>query len=138
MIWTVQPDIGGFETYRKDTMLELLDMRLTDVTDESLSASMPVDQRTIQPYGILHGGASATLAETLGSLASQYVVDDPANQKVVGIALNINHLRQVTSGHIHGKAHPVKLGRRLHIWRITIHDDDQRQVSEARLTVMVL
>lgn len=119
-------------------MLTHLDIQLTGVTDESLSASMPVDHRTVQPYGILHGGATATLAETLGSLASQFVVEDPQKQKVVGIELNINHLRQATEGRVHGTVTAIKLGRRLHVWRIAIVDDRQKQVSEARLTVMVL
>ena len=137
-IWTIRPEPDRLNADRRGTMLEHLDILITEVTDTTISASMPVDHRTVQPYGILHGGASATLAESVASLASSLVVPHPANQKVVGIELNINHLRQVSAGHVHATARPVKLGRRLHVWQIDIADDAGKQVSTARLTVMVI
>ncbi|MDX1478362.1 MAG: hotdog fold thioesterase [Saprospiraceae bacterium] len=137
-IWTIRPDPDTLNANRRGTMLEHLDILITEVTDTSITGSMPVDHRTVQPYGILHGGASATLAESVASLASSLVVAEPGKQKVVGIELNINHLRQATSGHVHATAKPVKLGRRLHVWQIDIHDDAGKQVSAARLTVIVI
>lgn len=138
MIWKSQPTIEQLNTQGKGTMLEHLDIEIVEVADDSLTASMPVDHRTVQPYGLLHGGASATLAESVASLASSLVVPEPGHQKVVGIELNINHLRSATEGRVFGTARPVKLGRRLHVWQIDIHDEQGKQVSTARLTVMVI
>ncbi len=119
-------------------MIEHLGIEIAEVNDESLVGSMPVDHRTHQPYGILHGGASAVLAETLGSFASQMCTADPANDKVVGIEISVNHLRQVREGKVYGTASPVKLGRRLHIWQVDLHDEEDRHISRARLSVMVI
>ena len=119
-------------------MIEHLGIEITEVNDDSLVGSMPVDHRTQQPYGILHGGASAVLAETLGSFASQMCTEDPGNTKVVGIEISVNHLRQVREGKVFGTATPVKLGRRLHIWQIDLHDEKERHISRARLSVMVV
>ena len=137
-IWPVPPDLELINMQRQGTMLEHLDIKLTSIDADSLTGSMPVDHRTVQPYGILHGGATATLAESVASLASSLVVPNPATQKVVGIELNINHLGQVREGHVHATARPVKLGRRLHVWQIDIEDDRKRKISRARLTVMVV
>lgn len=136
--WTSRPSIEKLNAQRKGTMLAHLDLHFTEITEEHLRATMPVDHRTVQPYGILHGGASATLAETLGSMAASLCMEKPQEQKVVGIELNISHLRQVTEGLVHGAATPVKIGRRIHIWQIDIYDDNGKQVSRARLTVMVI
>lgn len=138
MIWTIKPEPAGVDNFTAGTMITHLDIRFTGVTDNSITATMPVDHRTMQPYGILHGGASAVLAETLGSLASQFVVENPADQKVAGIELNISHLRMVSSGRVTGTVVPVRLGKRVHVWQIDITDDQGRAVSRARLTVMVV
>ena len=137
-IWTVPPKLDALQKFTIGTMVEHLDIRFEEVTPNSLIASMPVDHRTVQPYGIIHGGATATLAETIGSLASQLVIADPEQGKVVGIELNINHLRQATKGRVYGETTPVRIGRRIHVWQIDICDEQGKLVSRARLTVMVI
>jgi len=112
-----------------------LGIEMTDVGDDFLQARMPIDHRTQQPMGLMHGGASATLAETLGSIAGMLTLNN--DQYVLGLELNISHLRAVKSGYVTGTARPVKLGRSVQVWEIRIQDDDQRQVSISRLTLVV-
>ena len=135
MIWTVKPKDEFIAGLAENTMIKHLGIEFLEFTDDSITARMPVDHRTVQPYGILHGGASAALAETLGSLASQFVIPNPATDKVAGIELNISHLRMASEGYVTGTVRPVKVGRRIHVWNIDITDDNGKQVSKARLTV---
>ncbi len=114
----------------------LLDIRFTEIGPDVLVATMPVDDRHRQPYGLLHGGMSCVLAETLGSVASQLVV--PPGIACVGIELNASHLRAVREGHVVGTCRPVRLGKSLHVWDIRIADDAGRPVCISRLTVSVL
>jgi len=138
-IWTTIPDLEYLNgSFRENTMLEALGLEIVEFTDDSIIATIPVDKNTMQPFGLLHGGATATLAETLGSLGSQFVLPDPEKGRVVGIALNINHLNSAKSGVVTGVVTPVKLGGRLHVWQIDITREDGKPVSRARLTVMVL
>lgn len=120
-----------------DTMTGLLGIEFTEIAQDHLRATMPVDKRTLQPYGLLHGGASAALAETIGSVASGLVIDN-ATQSCVGISLNVSHLRSVSEGYVHGVARPLHLGRSTHVWDIHIHDDDDNLCAVGRLTVAVL
>lgn len=98
---------------------------------------MPVDERTRQPYGILHGGASVVLAETLGSVGSHFIAE-PEGKLAVGIEVNANHVRQVRSGLVYGKAEILHRGRTLHVWSIEIRDERGRMVCTSRLTVMLV
>ena len=134
-IWKQTVDIAALNAARHGTMLETIGIEFTGYTDTTLSARMPVDARTVQPYGILHGGASATLAETLGSMAASCSQED---KKVVGIELNINHLRQVTEGWITGVTSAIRIGRRVQVWEIRMTDDREKLVSVARLTTLVV
>jgi len=104
---------------------------------DHLDARMPVDERTTQPDGILHGGASVALAETLGSIGGSMVVDR-ARFQVVGQEINANHLRAVRGGYVHGSAKPIHLGRRSQVWAIEIFDDQKRLICISRLTLAVL
>lgn len=122
----------------KDTMLEHLGIEFTVCGDDYLVAKMPVDKRTHQPYRMLHGGASGVLAESIGSSASAFCVDNPMQQKVVGTELNCSHLRSATSGYVHGTCRPIKIGRNMHWWEIKITDDEDRVICVSRLTVMVI
>jgi uncharacterized protein (TIGR00369 family) len=97
---------------------------------------MPVDARTKQPFGLLHGGASVLLAETLGSMAANLCLDDPGKQ-AVGVEINANHVRAVTKGQVTGTARPLHVGRALQVWEIRIEDDGGKLVCVARLTLMV-
>lgn len=124
------------ESGGSDNMLRALGIRFTSVGDDFLEATMPVDARTKQPAGILHGGASCVLAETLGSVASGLVVGH-GDYDCLGIEINANHLAAVTSGTVTGRVAPVRLGRSLHVWDIRMTDDRQRLTCVSRLTVMV-
>ncbi len=118
-------------------MVEHLDIRFTEIGPDYLSASMPVDHRTNQPLGLLHGGASVVLAETLGSVAGVLCVD-VRKHYVVGLEVNANHLRAVRSGHVIGTALPLHLGQKIQVWQIGIVDEHGWNVTASRLTVAVL
>ena len=121
----------------KNTMMEVLGVRFTAVGENFIEASMPVDHRTHQPAGILHGGASCALAETLGSVASALVLD-LKDFVPVGLEINANHIRSVTSGEVIGRAEPLHLGRTTHVWDIRIRNGDDKLVCVSRLTVAIV
>jgi 1,4-dihydroxy-2-naphthoyl-CoA hydrolase len=114
-----------------------LDIRITEVGPDYLRGTMPVDDRTRQPFGLLHGGASVALAETLGSVASNYCVDS-SRFYCVGQEINANHLRSVRAGRVTGTARPIHLGSRSHVWDIRIEDEAGRMTCISRLTMSVL
>lgn len=118
-------------------MTQHLGIEFTEIGSDFLSASMPVDSRTQQPFGMLHGGASVVLAESLGSAASNMCVD-PKLFHCVGLEINANHLRPVESGKVYGKAIPLHLGKKTHVWDIKIVDEKDRLVCISRLTVAVV
>lgn len=121
----------------KGTMSEHLGFAWLEVGDNFLSGSLPVDHRTKQPYGLLHGGASCVLAETLGSVASAMVVDQ-TKFICVGMEINANHVRSARQGKVIGKATPLHLGSSSHVWDIRIHDEAEKLVCVSRLTVAIL
>jgi 1,4-dihydroxy-2-naphthoyl-CoA hydrolase len=121
------------------TLLEHLGLTVEGFGDDWISVRMPVDHRTIQPYGILHGGASVALAESLGSLASVLCIEDPSTYTPVGVEINANHLRPVADGQfVIGTLSPVRIGRRMHVWNIEIRDPEDRLVCVSRLTIMIV
>jgi len=119
------------------TMATCLGMEFTEIGPDYLKMMMPVDHRTIQPYGLLHGGASAALAETVGSMASGLIID-PEKQICVGMEINANHVRGVKSGYVHACARPLHIGTNSHVWDIRITDDQHKLVCVSRLTVAIL
>ena len=121
----------------RDTMVSHLGIVVTEIGDDYLRGTMPVDARTRQPYGLLHGGASVALAETLGSLGAM-MCTDAATQLAVGLDINANHVRGVTSGVVTGTARPIHLGRTTQVWEIRIEDERSRLVCIARLTVAIV
>jgi 1,4-dihydroxy-2-naphthoyl-CoA hydrolase len=129
--------LADFAGIRNNTMGGFLGMQFSEVSANFLKATMPVDDRTKQPYGLLHGGASAALAETIGSVASTYVVD---HEKMicVGIEINANHIRGVKSGIVTATCTPLHLGAQTHVWDIKIHDENEKLICVSRLTVAVL
>jgi 1,4-dihydroxy-2-naphthoyl-CoA hydrolase len=129
--------LSDFEHFGKDTLSEHLEIKFTEIGDNFLKASMPVDYRTHQPYGLLHGGASVVLAETLGSMASALVIDKE-KFLCVGIEINANHIRSVRSGMVIGKCTPLHLGSTTHVWDIRIHDESNKLICISRLTVAIL
>ncbi len=118
-------------------MSEHLGINFTEIGDKFLKATMPVDHRTNQPYGLLHGGASATLAETLGSVCSALVIDH-ANFICVGLEINANHIRSAKDGVVTGTCTPIHIGSTTHVWDIRIHDEKNKLVCVSRLTVAIL
>ena len=121
----------------KNTMADFLGMEWKEIGDDYLKLSMPVTERTRQPYGLLHGGASCTLAETIGSIASALVIDMDKFY-CVGLEINANHLKSVSEGMVTGKCSPLHLGKNTHVWDIKIYDDHQRLICISRLTVAVI
>jgi 1,4-dihydroxy-2-naphthoyl-CoA hydrolase len=119
------------------TMGDYLGMEWLEVGDDYLKMRMPVDERTKQPYGLLHGGASVALAETVGSVASHFVVD-PDKFICVGLEINANHVRGVREGFVIATCTPIHIGASTHVWDIKIHDAREKLVSVSRLTVAVL
>lgn len=119
------------------TMGEHIGIVFTEIGDNYLKATMPVDERTRQPYGLLHGGASVALAETLGSVASSLVIDTSVFI-CVGIEINANHIRSIRRGLVTGIATPVHLGSSTHVWDIKIFDEREKLVCISRLTVAIL
>ena len=138
MIWKKEFDAGAINAMGRGTMGGHIGIEFTECGDDFLIARMPVDQRTIQPFGILHGGASAALAETAGSVASTLCLEDAQGKTAVGIELNISHLRAARSGFIYATVRPARIGRRLHVWHIENRDDRNRLVSVGRLTMAVV
>lgn len=135
-IWKKSLTIEQLNSTRQNTLVETLGIMIIEIGDDFLTASMPVDHRTHQPMGIMHGGASVSLAETVGSIASFMAVDD--EHYCVGLDINANHIRAVRSGLVTAIARPLHRGKSTHVWEIKITDESARLVSAARLTMAVL
>jgi len=120
----------------KNTLMEHLGMVYTEVGADYVCATMPVDKRTFQPFGLLHGGASAALAETLGSVGSNLMLD--ADWVSVGVEINCNHLKSVRSGVVKGKATPIHLGKQLHVWEIRIWNEKDELICISRMTNAII
>ena len=120
-----------------NTMGEHLGMEWMAVGDDFLKMRMPVDDRTKQPYGLLHGGASCALAETAGSMASHFIID-PEKFICVGLEINANHVRSAKSGYVTATCTPLHIGASTHVWDIKINDDKEKLICISRLTVAIL
>lgn len=136
-IWFQPYTLESVQQRGAGTMVEYLGITIVELGEDFLSGTMPVDHRTVQPMGILHGGASVALAETLGSIAANLVVD-PANKYCVGLDINANHVRAARQGVVTGKAVPIHLGSSTQVWQIEIRDEEQRLICISRLTMAVL
>ena len=121
----------------KNTMAERIGIEFTEIGPDYLAAKMPVDQRTHQPFGLLHGGASVALAETMGSIAASFCVDT-GQQFCVGLEINANHVRGVSQGFVKGIAKPVHIGKKTQVWEIRIFDEREKLVCISRITLAVL
>lgn len=129
--------LDEINSLNKNTMAEFLGLNWVEIGEDFLRLSMPVDEKTKQPYGFLHGGASCVLAETIGSVASALVIDTEKFY-CVGIEINANHLRSVTSGIVTAKCLPLHLGKSTHVWDIKIYDEREKMFCVSRLTVAIL
>ena len=137
MIWYKRPELHELNYRGQGNAVEHLGIVITELQDNALVATMPVDHRTRQPFGLLHGGASVLLAESLGSLAANYVVD-PEKAYCVGMEINANHLKAVKSGLVTGVARPIHLGKKSQVWGIKIHNEENQLICISRLTVAVI
>jgi len=136
-IWFKPYTLTDFQWMQKDNMCENLGIEITELTDDSIRGRMPVDNRTVQPMKILHGGASVALAETLGSVGSNLIVDN-SKYVCVGLDINANHLRPGTSGFVYGEAKPIHIGKKTHVWAIEIKDEKGKLICVSRLTMAVV
>ena len=132
-----KPDLASINRLGEAGIEGRLGIRFTAIGPDFICADMPVDERTVQPYGLLHGGASIVLAESLGSYASTLLVSDEKDTRIAGIEVSGSHVKAVRSGRIAGVARPVSLGRSLHFWRIDIRDEGGALTCSAKLTVKV-
>jgi uncharacterized protein (TIGR00369 family) len=136
-IWKSPLTVQEMNTLHEKTMVQHLGINFTELGDDFVRATMPVDQRTRQPYGLLHGGASVVLAETIGSMGAAMCIDMQQYQ-CVGQEINANHVRAARSGLVTGTARPVHLGGRSHVWAIDIVNEAGKLVCTSRLTVAII
>lgn len=137
-IWKRTPSLEELNTFRRDCMVGHLGIEITELGEDRLRGTMSVDARTRQPFGLLHGGASVALAESLGSLAAWLCLEDPQRQAAVGLEINANHIRAVREGIVTGTARPEHLGRSTQVWSIRIEDEAGRLVCLSRLTMAIV
>ena len=137
MMWQTTPTLDQLNAQSKGTILEQVGIRFSEIGDDYLRATMPVDERTFQPFRLLHGGASVVLAETIGSTAANLCLN-PATHYAVGLDINANHVRAATSGHVTATTRAVHVGRTTQVWAIDIVDDQDRLVCVSRLTMAVV
>lgn len=136
-IWKKEKSLQELQNWNRNTAAERLGIEFDGIGDDWLSARMPVDARTVQPFGILHGGASVLLAETVGSCAANLCVDEEKSY-CVGLDINANHVRGAKSGWVTATARPFHLGRTTQVWDIRIVDDAGQPVCISRLTMAVV
>lgn len=137
MVFVTKPTLEQLNTPRHQSMVDHLGIQYTAIGDDFLEATMPVDHRTIQPYGLLHGGASVALAETLGSVSSSLTLD-LEKQVCVGLEINANHLKAVREGKVRGIAKPVHLGKSTQVWEIKIYNEADQLCCISRITMAIL
>lgn len=135
-IWKQDVSVDVLTEIHRQTTVEHLGIQFLEVGDDWIRGRAPVDPRTRQPYGILHGGVSVVLAETLGSCGAAYAC--PAGYRAVGLDINANHLRSTTAGWVTGVARPVHLGRSTHVWHIEMSNDQGQLTCVSRLTMAIL
>jgi len=135
-IWSKEISIEELTRSHVDTAVATLGIEFLEIGDDFIRARAPVDRRTVQPYGILHGGVSVVLAETLGSCGAHY--SSPEGHRTVGLDINANHLRSATSGWVTGTARPVHRGRTTQVWQIDMTNDAGQLTCVSRITMAVL
>lgn len=138
MIWFKDYTLDDLKNFRNTNMTAYLGFEFTEVGADFLRGRLPVDNRTTQPFGILHGGASCVLAESLGSVAAWMTID-PDTHRAVGIEINANHIRAVTKGHVIGTCSPLHVGKRTQVWQTDIVEEATgKRVAISRLTVAII
>jgi len=138
MTWKQSFSLDALNRTSTSTLAENLGIEYVDFGADFITARMPVDDRTVQPMRLLHGGANAALAETLGSVAGLMCLEDIETQSIVGIEINCSHLRSATEGFVYGTVKPIRIGRRLQVWNIDIQNEAGKLICVSRLTIMVV
>jgi 1,4-dihydroxy-2-naphthoyl-CoA hydrolase len=137
MIWKTRPSLE-YNHLNDNTLVSHLGIEFVEYGDNYMIAKMPVDHRTVQPYRLLHGGASVALAETLGSVASTYNID-LSKKQAVGVEINANHLSSAREGSVvYGKVYPLRIGKTLHVWNIDITDEKGKLICVSRITIAII
>jgi 1,4-dihydroxy-2-naphthoyl-CoA hydrolase len=138
-IWKQPATLEGLNAMNEGTLNQALNIQFTEIGEDYLQATMPVSAQTVQPFRILHGGASVALAETLGSVASMLCIEDMAGYTAVGLEINANHLKSVREGGtVTGTCKPIRVGRQVHVWQIEIRDEKGDLSCISRLTVAIV
>ncbi|WP_226389003.1 hotdog fold thioesterase [Penaeicola halotolerans] len=137
MIFPKNLTLAQLNNQSEGTMVSYLDIQFTEIGTDYLVATMPVDHRTKQPLGLLHGGANVVLAETLGSVAATYTLD-LQKQYCVGLEINANHLKSVKDGRVKGVAKPIHMGKKTQVWEIKVYDSEEQLTCISRITLAVL
>jgi 1,4-dihydroxy-2-naphthoyl-CoA hydrolase len=137
-MFTNSATLDDLQAMSASSLANHLGIEFTEIGEDFIVARMPVDPRTHQPFGILHGGASVVLAETLGSIAAYLCLKDPKKQHAVGLEINANHIRSVKTGFVYGKVTPVHVGRSTQVWGIEIKNEENKLVCISRLTVAIV
>jgi len=136
-IWFKTTTLEEINHWSKHQLMDSLGIEITAIGDDYLEAKMPVDQKTLQPMGCLHGGATCVLAETIGSIGAHFCID-PSHYLCVGLEINVNHVKSMRSGWVYATAKPLHLGRSTQIWDIQVRNDQNALVAVSRLTMAVL
>lgn len=137
IIWHQNYELEDIKKNRRKNMLDHLGIELTALTENTITGTMPVDERTIQPFGILHGGANCVLAESLGSIAANLTLD-PSEYHAVGLSIHTNHIKAVRNGHVTGVARPVHIGKTTQVWSIETFNHSGALTSRTSLTMAVV
>jgi len=136
MIWNRILALEELNKVNDNTLARHLGIVITEVGEDFIRASMPVDHRTRQPMGLLHGGASVVLSETIGSIAGVLIIEDMSKETIVGVEINANHLKSVSSGYVHSITKPIRIGRRIQVWNTEIYNDGDELICVSKLTTM--
>jgi len=136
-IWFTTPSIEGLNRFSDNTLISHIGIEFTEIGDDYISAGMPVDRRTHQPLGLLHGGASVALAETLASTGAYHCIDTRL-YACVGLEINANHIRAIREGWVNGVGRPLHLGKTTQVWDVRIADSEGRLVCISRVTMAIL
>lgn len=130
--------LEDFKNLNENTIAKHIGIEFVEIGPDYIIAKMPVDHRTMQPFGLLHGGASVVLAETLGSVAAWLTLKDPEKQRCVGIEINANHLKSASAGYVYGRCVPLHTGKRSQVWEIRVTNEANELVCISRITIMVV
>lgn len=136
MIWKQEPNIERLNAIAQNTLVSHLGIKVVEVGDDYIKATMPVMSHTKQPMGLLHGGASVALSESMGSFASVLICEDLSKEAIVGVEINANHLKSVRSGLVTSITKPVRIGKKIQVWNTEIFNDKGQLVCTSRLTTM--